>query len=267
MEEHSASATERREDTGKLQFGCDHYKRRCKIRAPCCNQIFPCRHCHNDAMSSSINPMDRHELVRHDVVHVICSICDTEQEVAKVCSNCGVNMGEYYCEICKFHDDNTDKGQFHCDECGICRVGGRDNFFHCEKCGSCYSVSLQNNHKCVENSMKSFCPVCYEYMFDSIKGSTILRCGHTMHMECYQNMATQNQYRCCICLKTIFDMSQSWEQLDQEIEAGPMPEEYNFEVVSILCNDCNTTSRVSFHIFGHKCRQCSSYNTRRISTP
>lgn len=29
---------------------CVHYKRRCKIRAPCCNQIFYCRHCHNEAM-------------------------------------------------------------------------------------------------------------------------------------------------------------------------------------------------------------------------
>ena len=27
---------------------CSHYRRRCKIRAPCCNEIFDCRHCHND---------------------------------------------------------------------------------------------------------------------------------------------------------------------------------------------------------------------------
>ncbi|XP_027350883.1 E3 ubiquitin-protein ligase MIEL1 [Abrus precatorius] len=264
MEENSAS--ERREEFGKLQYGCEHYKRRCKIRAPCCNQIFPCRHCHNDAMSSSSNPVDHHELVRRDVKQVICSICNTEQEVAKVCSNCGVNMGEYYCEICKFYDDDTDKGQFHCDECGICRVGGRNNFFHCKKCGSCYSQSLQNNHSCVENSMKSSCPVCFEYLFDSIKGSIIFKCGHTMHLECYQEMTTQKQYRCPICLRTMADMSQDWKHLDQEIEAFPMPEDYKFEV-SILCNDCNSTSRVSFHIFGHKCRHCSSYNTRRISSP
>ncbi|XP_072052748.1 E3 ubiquitin-protein ligase MIEL1 isoform X1 [Arachis hypogaea] len=272
---------------GKLQHGCEHYKRRCKIRAPCCNQIFSCRHCHNDAMGSLSDPKERHELVRRDVKQVICSICDTEQEAAKVCANCGVNMGEYYCEICKFYDDNTEKGQFHCDECGICRVGGRDNFFHCPTCGSCYSVNLQGNHPCVENSMKSFCPVCYEYLFDSIKGTTIMTCGHTMHMDCFYEMAEQNQYRCPICSKTVFDMSRSWEHLDQEIiddqilgffanfrgififvliEAVPMPEEYNFEV-SILCNDCNNSGRVSFHLFGHKCRNCGSYNTRRISAP
>lgn len=28
---------------------CSHYRRRCKIRAPCCNEIFDCRHCHNEA--------------------------------------------------------------------------------------------------------------------------------------------------------------------------------------------------------------------------
>lgn len=28
---------------------CKHYRRRCQIRAPCCNEIYPCRHCHNEA--------------------------------------------------------------------------------------------------------------------------------------------------------------------------------------------------------------------------
>lgn len=28
-------------------------------------------------------------------------------QVAQVCSNCGVNMGEYYCDICKFYDDDV----------------------------------------------------------------------------------------------------------------------------------------------------------------
>lgn len=31
-----------------LNFSCSHYRRRCKIIAPCCNEIFDCRHCHND---------------------------------------------------------------------------------------------------------------------------------------------------------------------------------------------------------------------------
>ena len=28
---------------------CNHYRRRCRIRAPCCNEIYSCRHCHNEA--------------------------------------------------------------------------------------------------------------------------------------------------------------------------------------------------------------------------
>uniref|UniRef100_A0A7I4AW26 CHY-type domain-containing protein n=1 Tax=Physcomitrium patens TaxID=3218 RepID=A0A7I4AW26_PHYPA len=35
--------------TGAEHHGCAHYKRGCKIRAPCCNEVFDCRHCHNDA--------------------------------------------------------------------------------------------------------------------------------------------------------------------------------------------------------------------------
>ncbi|KAM0057565.1 putative Zinc finger, CHY-type [Helianthus debilis subsp. tardiflorus] len=27
---------------------CIHYRRRCKIHAPCCIQIFTCCHCHNE---------------------------------------------------------------------------------------------------------------------------------------------------------------------------------------------------------------------------
>ncbi|PSR86037.1 E3 ubiquitin-protein like [Actinidia chinensis var. chinensis] len=69
-----------------------------------------------------------------DVSRVICAVCDTEQQVAHVCSKCGVKMGEYFFEICRFYDDDTTKNQFHCDDLGICKVGGRENFFHLKKC-------------------------------------------------------------------------------------------------------------------------------------
>ncbi|XP_050942933.1 E3 ubiquitin-protein ligase MIEL1 [Cucumis melo] len=254
-----------KQDFGKLQYGCEHYRRRCKIRAPCCDQIFTCRHCHNEAMTSLSNPKDRHELVRRDIRQVVCLICNTEQEVAKVCRKCNVNMGEYFCDICKFYDDNTEKKQFHCDACGICRVGGRENFFHCERCGSCYSTPLRDNHTCVENSMKSYCPICWEFLFDSIKDTTVMPCGHTIHLECFSEMESMNQYRCPICLKTVVDMSASWALLKMEIECTPMPEEYSHEV-SVHCNDCSHISKVRFHILGHKCSQCNSFNTWRTSS-
>ncbi|KAK7284714.1 hypothetical protein RJT34_19466 [Clitoria ternatea] len=72
-----------------------------------------------------------------------------QNRVAEVCSNCGVSMAEYCCDVCKFYDDDV-------------TVGGHDKFFLCMKCGSFHAVSLQNNHSCVENSLKNFCPVCFE---------------------------------------------------------------------------------------------------------
>ncbi|KAL5701432.1 RING-type E3 ubiquitin transferase [Ranunculus cassubicifolius] len=233
---------------GKMEHGCNHYKRRCKIRAPCCDTIFPCRHCHNEAT-------------------VICSVCDTEQQGARVCSQCGVNMGEYFCDICKFYDDDIEKGQFHCNDCGICRVGGQENYFHCGKCGSCYSIALRDNHSCLENSMQNECPVCYEYLFDSLKQSEVMKCGHTIHMECARQMIAHDKYACPLCSKSMYDMSANWRRLDEEIEATEMPEEYRDTKVWILCNDCITTSEVPFHIFGLKCSNCMSYNTRKTAAP
>lgn len=94
--------------------------------------------------------------------------------------------------------------------------------------GSCYSVSLRDKHCCIENSMKNNCPICYEvcvlmffcqnrtvtlpsaycsfkknavsyvrncrsssqmqYLFDSLRETSVLRCGHTMHLQCFHEM-------------------------------------------------------------------------------
>ncbi|KAF5190749.1 Ring finger and chy zinc finger domain-containing protein [Thalictrum thalictroides] len=264
--EVSVSDSER-QDIGKLEYGCEHYKRRCKIRAPCCNKVFTCRHCHNAAMSMLDNPKEQHEIVRTEVNQVICSVCDTEQQVTQKCINCGVNMGEYFCGVCNFYDDDISKGQFHCNGCGICRVGGRENFFHCQKCGSCYSTGLIDNHFCLENSMQNNCPVCYEYLFDSLKKTSVMKCGHTMHMDCLDEMTKHNKYCCPMCSKSVLDMSSVWQRMDEEIEATVMPEEYRDKKIWILCNDCNTQSEVRFHIIGLKCTQCNSYNTRKVASP
>lgn len=37
--------------------------------------------------------------------------------------------------------------------------------------------------------------------------------------------------------------------------------------VWILCNDCNDTTEVYFHIIGQKCGHCRSYNTRAVAPP
>lgn len=40
-------------------------------------------------------------------MQVICSLCEHEQDVKQVCENCGVCMGDYYCDKCKFFDDEV----------------------------------------------------------------------------------------------------------------------------------------------------------------
>ncbi|QHO32279.1 uncharacterized protein DS421_8g248490 [Arachis hypogaea] len=91
-----------------MKYGCQHYRRRCRIRAPCCNEIFHCRHCHNEAKDDiKIDPKLRHDLSRHQIKQVICLLCGTEQEVQQNCISCGVCMGKYFCGICKLFDDDV----------------------------------------------------------------------------------------------------------------------------------------------------------------
>ncbi|KQK23675.1 E3 ubiquitin-protein ligase RZFP34 isoform X3 [Brachypodium distachyon] len=270
-------------DSGSEQYGCAHYKRRCKIRAPCCGEVFGCRHCHDDAKDSlAVSVRDRHEIPRHEIklvgvflalflprllcflaaYPVICSLCNNEQEVKQDCSNCGARLGKYFCGKCNFFDDDVSKNQFHCDRCGICRTGGADNFFHCEKCGCCYSFVLKDSHRCVDRAMHQNCPICFEYMFESARDINVLRCGHMIHVECLREMRAHRRFSCPVCLKSACDMSDAWQKLDRQVAASPMPA-IQKKMIWILCNDCGAASEVQFHILAHKCPGCSSYNTRQ----
>ncbi|XP_075103356.1 E3 ubiquitin-protein ligase RZFP34-like isoform X5 [Nicotiana tabacum] len=141
---HSLAVDESMTEMASGNFGCSHYRRRCKIRAPCCDEIFDCRHCHNDSKNSlEVDPLKRHDVPRHDIKRVICSLCNTEQDVQQICVNCGVCMGKYYCSKCNFFDDDVSKDQYHCDKCGICSDCGKTSEvnFHivARKCPNCKS--------------------------------------------------------------------------------------------------------------------------------
>ncbi|KAL1552446.1 RING-type E3 ubiquitin transferase [Salvia divinorum] len=249
---------------GYLNYGCSHYRRRCQIRAPCCNEIFDCRHCHNEAKNNiCMDQKLRHDITRHLIEKVICSLCHTEQEVQQVCRNCGVCMGRYYCGTCKLYDDDISKDQYHCDGCGICRVGGSNNFFHCDKCECCYSMLLKSSHPCIERAMHQNCPVCFEYLFESRNDVVSMPCGHTIHRTCLEQMQDYHRYACPICSKSVRNMSKVWEKYDLEIAATPMPPYYEDKMVWILCNDCGSNSEVKYHVVGQKCHDCKSYNTRQ----
>ena len=47
--EGHAAAPDPIKTKGLMETGCEHYRRRCKLVAPCCGEVFWCRHCHNVA--------------------------------------------------------------------------------------------------------------------------------------------------------------------------------------------------------------------------
>ncbi|XP_059638509.1 zinc finger protein BRUTUS-like isoform X2 [Cornus florida] len=87
-------------DSEKQVFGCEHYKRNCKLRASCCGKLFTCRFCH-DKVSD-------HSMDRKATSEMMCMHCLKIQAVGPVCTtpSCnGLPMAKYYCSICKFFDD------------------------------------------------------------------------------------------------------------------------------------------------------------------
>eukprot|EP00250_Pteridium_aquilinum_P019141 c24314_g1_i1 orf=828-4589(+) len=243
-------------DQEKRIFGCEHYKRNCKLLATCCGLLFTCRFCH-DKVSD-------HTMDRQATKEMMCMKCLKIQPVAQNCDTPSCNnflLARYYCNICKFFDDDN-KDIYHCPYCNICRVGkglGID-FFHCMTCNACMNVSLKN-HKCREKGLESNCPICHDFMFTSKAPVKALSCGHFMHSACFQTF-TNNHYTCPICCKSVGDMSVYFGMLDGLLAGEELPDEYKDRKQDILCNDCEQRGIAPFHWLYHKCGKCGSYNTR-----
>lgn len=96
-------------------LGCDHYRRKCALIAPCCKKIYVCRLCHDAE--------EDHKLNRYTVAEMVCMECNVQQSVAQECRNCRCQMAHYYCRVCRLFDDQQDKDIYHCPSCNICRLG------------------------------------------------------------------------------------------------------------------------------------------------
>ncbi|KAI8642379.1 zinc-ribbon-domain-containing protein [Parasitella parasitica] len=239
-------------------LGCKHYQRNCKLQANCCEKIYTCRFCHDEA--------EDHTIVRHETKIMLCMMCLTLQPAAQNCNSCGERVASYYCDKCKLWDDDPKKSIYHCDDCGICRQGnglGKD-FFHCEKCNICLNISMKN-HKCIERNLESDCPICGEYMFTSTLTVIFMPCGHCIHKHCY-TAYIQTSYQCPTCLKSLGDMSEYFNRLDKDLERQPMPAEYEKFISHIFCNDCEKKTPAKYHFFYHKCGHCGSFNTTVLKT-
>ncbi|XP_062232065.1 zinc finger protein BRUTUS-like isoform X2 [Phragmites australis] len=246
-------------DPDRQVFGCEHYKRNCKVVAVCCNKLFTCRFCHDEVSD--------HTMERKATMEMMCMLCLKVQPVGPNCqtASCnGLSMAKYYCSICKFFDD--ERTVYHCPFCNLCRLGeglGTD-FFHCMKCNCCLSIKLIK-HKCREKMLEMNCPICCNFIFTSSAPVRGLPCGHFIHSACFQAY-TCTHYTCPICCKSLGDMTVYFGMLDDLLAAEQLPEEYRDRCQDILCNDCERKGRSRFHWLYHKCGFCGSYNTRVIKT-
>ncbi|XP_022150600.1 zinc finger protein BRUTUS-like isoform X3 [Momordica charantia] len=244
-------------DPQKQIFGCEHYKRNCKLLATCCGKLFTCSFCH-DKVSD-------HKMDRKASTEMMCMRCLKFQPIGSVCTtpSCGgLSMAKYYCSICKLFDDEREV--YHCPFCNICRLGkglGTD-FFHCMTCNCCLAMKLVD-HKCQERSLETDCPICCDFLFTSSESVRALPCGHFMHSACFQAY-TCSHYICPICSKSLGDMTVYFGMLDALLALEVLPEEYRERCQDILCNDCSKKAKARFHWLYHKCEFCASYNTKVI---
>ncbi|XP_031741004.1 zinc finger protein BRUTUS isoform X4 [Cucumis sativus] len=238
-------------------FGCEHYKRNCKLLATCCGKLFTCSFCH-DKVSD-------HSMDRKVSTEMMCMQCLKVQPIGSVCTtpSCGgLSMGKYYCGICKVFDDEREV--YHCPFCNLCRLGkglGTD-FFHCMTCNCCLAMKLVD-HKCQEKGLETNCPICCDFLFTSSESVRALPCGHFMHSACFQAY-TCSHYICPICSKSLGDMTVYFGMLDALLALEVLPEEYRERCQDILCNDCSMKGKARFHWLHHKCGSCGSYNTKVI---
>ncbi|KAI1636157.1 hypothetical protein F4809DRAFT_610319 [Biscogniauxia mediterranea] len=255
--DESAEDIEDSEDSEYRPLGCEHYRRNVKLQCSTCHRWYTCRFCHDK--------VEDHNLIRKETRNMLCMFCGTAQRAGEACVACGESAARYYCGICKLWNDDPDKPCYHCNDCGICRIGrgiGKD-FFHCKKCCACIAISMELDHKCIERATDCDCPICGDYMFTSPKAVCFMKCGHSIHRQCFQEHM-QSSYKCPICNKSLVNMESQFRNLDIAIQSQPMPPEFRDTRAVVLCNDCSAKSSTMYHWLGLKCSVCLSYNTAQL---
>ena len=74
--------------------------------------------------------------------------------------------------------------------------------------------------------------MCLRDMHSSQDPLTFIRCGHMMHESCFASFSLTN-VACPICRKSIVDMLLFEQQLDLQMEAMQMPDEYRDKMMIV----------------------------------
>ncbi|KAJ2317068.1 hypothetical protein GGI00_006856 [Coemansia sp. RSA 2681] len=238
-------------------LGCSHYQLKAKLLAPCCNQWAPCRFCHDE---------DRqHAMDRFAVSRMKCMLCLEEQPIGQRCRGCQQDMGRYYCNTCRLIDDGPDKDIFHCEQCGICLSGRRHDYYHCSVCDACVAVDARERHSCKEKRLQCTCPICDEWLSDSVLSIVQPECQHLMHESCLSKHM-EHSYKCPVCSASLCDTRAIFDSIECYMRFSVMPPEYRDKLSLVFCNDCHRRSVTKYHFLYHKCQECCSYNTAMLST-
>jgi hypothetical protein len=87
-------------------LGCAHYKRKCQLKCPKCEEFFTCRLCHDDEKNlHERDPKKMHEMERHKVKEIKCLLCQNIQTPAESCTQCSTVFAAYHCLVCNLFDD------------------------------------------------------------------------------------------------------------------------------------------------------------------
>jgi len=250
-------------------LGCPHYARSCKLRHPSSGRLYTCRLCCEQERENPLSEEDSN-LDRYAVTEVYCMKCDTLQPagescVNKKCESYSKPFAKYHCTICNLYDDEPNKDIFHCPYCNVCKIGkglGID-YRHCMRCNACVSLD-DDDHRCIPQRLQSSCPICHENMSESTEPLRGLKCGHVMHLSCFNKYTRGGAYTCPLCKKSVEDMTEYFSMLDAAVKMQPMPVAYHATKSNITCQDCSKTSQVPYHFVGCKCPHCGSYNTREL---
>ncbi|KAJ2427816.1 hypothetical protein GGF41_001558 [Coemansia sp. RSA 2531] len=190
---------------------------------------------------------------RFAVTRMKCMLCFEEQPVGQRCSGCHQDMGRYYCQTCRLIDDGPDKHIFHCEQCGICLSGRRSDYYHCSVCDACVAVDARERHSCKEKRLQCTCPICDEWLSDSVKSIVQPECQHLMHESCLSRHM-EHSYKCPVCSASLCDTRDIFDSIECYLRLSVMPLEYKDKMSLIFCNDCRQRSVTKFHFLYHKCQ-------------
>lgn len=233
---------------------CKYISNNFSIISKCCDKEYCCRICHDLTEDHELNSF---------FTKIKCKQCNNQQNYdfygKNKCKSCSLNLTcKYSCLKC--HIITNKKNYTHCDKCGKCYNHKSNNIIH--ENNICFLKEENKLNKSFKINLQEECSICFSKFSNKLDIIKKLSCGHFLHNGCYEELI-KTSYKCPVCCKTILNMANEFEELQKEIEKTELSELYR-EYINIYCNDCNSKSNTYFHYKGNLCKNCGSFNTKKV---